>query len=96
VDAVAATKKPPGSGGHMWIDLSSHHMTKGRRFVVFGTLVGPARAHVQNSAGAVSVAVLRITINGAPLFGSVIMPESEAHRQGNLEICPFHSPTGAT
>jgi hypothetical protein len=58
-------------------------MTKGRRFVGFGTISRPVRAHVQNSAFAVSVAVLRIPINGAPLFDLAIMPEAGQDSQGN-------------
>jgi hypothetical protein len=42
------------------------------------------RAHVQNSAVAVSAAIgLRIEINGAPLFDGVIIAQSHAIRQAN-------------
>ena len=58
-------------------------MTNGRRLSEFGTSARPVRAHVQNSAFAVSVAVLRIPINGAPLFDSAIMPDLPGDRQGN-------------
>jgi hypothetical protein len=79
---VAANKKPPGSGGHEIVDSLLNHMTKGRRRLEPGTISRPARAHVQNSAFAVSVAVLRITINGAPLFDRAIMPDRATGRQG--------------
>jgi hypothetical protein len=63
-------------------DLSSDHMTKGRRRLESGTSSKPVRAHVQNSAFAVNGAVLRITINGAPLFDRTIMPDPYTMRQG--------------
>ena len=48
----------------------------------FGTSPAPMRAHVQNSAVAVSGAGLRIMINGAPLFDLAIMAEADLVRQG--------------
>jgi hypothetical protein len=57
-------------------------MTKSRRRLESGTSSKPVRAHVQNSAVAVNGAVLRITINGAPLFDRTIMPDPCLTRQG--------------
>jgi hypothetical protein len=52
----------------------------------FGTSPAPMRAHVQNSAVAVSGAGLRIMINGAPLFDLAIMAEADLVRQGNNRV----------
>jgi hypothetical protein len=83
VIAFAANKKAAGIRRPKWMVLTSHHMTRGRRFRESGTFPTPVRAHVQNSAFAVSVAVLRSTINGAPLFDGDIMPDREPRRQDN-------------
>jgi hypothetical protein len=72
---AAGIRRPNGSN---W---SSHHMTRGRRRLESGTRL--VRAHVQNSALAVGVGVLRIAINGAPLFDFAIMPDLHGDRQGN-------------
>lgn len=87
----AANKKPPEFGGLAIADLTSDHMMKGRRPFESGTSSKPVRAHVQNCVAAVNGAVLRITINGAPLFDCVMMPERVVARQG---ICRDFS-TGA-
>jgi hypothetical protein len=80
---IYGKQKAAGIRRPKWIELSSHHMTSGRRLLEFGTGARPLRAHVQNSAVAVSVPVLRMAINGAPLFGPTIMPDLYGDRQGN-------------
>lgn len=57
-------------------------MTRCRRFVRFGTSQKPMRAHVQNPVAAMSVALLRITTNGAPFFDLAIMADRAIARQG--------------
>lgn len=42
---------------------------------------------MQNSAYAVCVAVLRISINGAPLFDDAILADRHLERQDNYQIC---------
>jgi hypothetical protein len=77
-------QKAAGSGGLVGMGVPSHHMTKGRRFMGFGTSPEPMRAHVQNSAVAVSAAIgLRIEINGAPLFDGAIIAQPHVIRQAN-------------
>jgi hypothetical protein len=66
-----------------------HNLTGGawgiiiRRLVESGTISRPARAHVQNSAVAVCVAVLRIWITALLSFDIAMMAHGHTPRQGN-------------